>query len=107
YRRLLEMFVHTDADVVSRIEAALEAGDRVAACRHAHSLKGVAATVGADELAAVAGTVEEDLRAAGDPHPAPEPPDAAVAARIGRPGCRGRRGAAPPARASRAAARPR
>ena len=80
YRRLLEMFVHTDADVVSRIEAALEAGDRVAACRHAHSLKGVAATVGADELAAVAGTVEEYLRQAGDPHPALEQLETAVAA---------------------------
>ncbi|MGH8517007.1 MAG: response regulator, partial [Panacagrimonas sp.] len=61
YRRLLEMFVRTEADVVQRIESALKQNDRATACRHAHSLKGVSATIGADELAAVATTVEDYL----------------------------------------------
>jgi HPt (histidine-containing phosphotransfer) domain-containing protein len=80
YRRLLEMFVRTEADVVRRIETALEQGDRPSACRHAHSLKGVAATVGADELAAVATTVEDYLRQGGDPDPALEQLDTTVSA---------------------------
>ncbi|TDU24360.1 PAS domain S-box-containing protein [Panacagrimonas perspica] len=82
YRRLLEMFVHTEADVVTRIEAAVQRDDRPTACRHAHSLKGVAATVGAQELAAVAATVEEYLRHGGDPDPALEQLEAAVCAVI-------------------------
>jgi PAS domain S-box-containing protein len=80
YRRLLEMFVRTEADVVQRIEVALKNGDRATACRHAHSLKGVAATIGADELAAVATTAEDYLRQGGDPDPALEQLDATVAA---------------------------
>ncbi|MCC2655499.1 MAG: multi-sensor hybrid histidine kinase [Panacagrimonas sp.] len=78
YRRLLEMFVRTESDVVLRIDAALNVGDRATACRHAHSLRGVAATVGADELAAVATTVEDYLRQGGDPDPALEQLDGAV-----------------------------
>ena len=70
YRRLLEMFVRTEADIAQRVDAALKLDDRVTACRHAHSLKGVAATIGADELAAVAATIEEYLRQGGDPDPA-------------------------------------
>ncbi len=82
YRRLLEMFVRSEADVVLRMEAAIERGDRLTACRHAHSLKGVAATIGADELAAVAATIEDYLRQGGDPDPALEQLEATVSALI-------------------------
>lgn len=80
YRRLLEMFASSEGDVVQRIESALERDDRATACRHAHSLKGVAATIGADELAAVATTVEDYLRQGGDPDPALEQLDTTVSA---------------------------
>ena len=66
---------------MQRVSTGLNGNDnRVTACRHAHSLKGVAATIGADELAAVATTAEDYLRQGGDPDPALEQLDATVAA---------------------------
>ncbi len=62
YRRLLEMFVSSEQDAVERIENSLRAGEAEAAVRHAHSLKGVAAMVGADELAKCAADMEQRIR---------------------------------------------
>jgi two-component system sensor histidine kinase/response regulator len=50
YRALLRRFVDTQADAPERLLAALEADDRVAAERIAHTLKGAAAQIGADLL---------------------------------------------------------
>ena len=50
YRALLRRFVDTQADAPERLLAALEANDRVAAERIAHTLKGAAAQIGADLL---------------------------------------------------------
>ena len=62
YRRLLQMFVSTEADALQRIGSAIADEDEDTARRHAHSLKGVAATVGADELARTAADCEHLIR---------------------------------------------
>ena len=62
YQRLLTRFCENQADAVSRVRAALAAGDREAATRHAHTLKGLAGNIGADALMATAAEAEHALR---------------------------------------------
>ncbi|MCJ7839254.1 MAG: response regulator, partial [Burkholderiales bacterium] len=70
--RLAIRFVQTEADVVARISAALEGGDREGATRAAHTHKGLAASLCANRLAACAAALETALRApAGAPLDAP------------------------------------
>ncbi len=59
YRRVLEIFLRT-TDLAS-LDAALAAGDAVAARRAAHSLKGAAATIGATALRDAARALEAEL----------------------------------------------
>jgi two-component system sensor histidine kinase/response regulator len=62
YRRLLHKFVEEHAGMPLRIVAALQAGERELARRHAHTLKGIAATLGAERLARVSAQLEQALR---------------------------------------------
>ena len=60
-RKLLLDFAARYADAVPQLRAQIAAGDREGAHRLAHTLKGVAATLGAEKVAAAAGTVERLL----------------------------------------------
>jgi HPt (histidine-containing phosphotransfer) domain-containing protein len=62
YVSLLRKFVAAQADVVQRIQHALLEGDRATAERLAHTLKGLAANLGAATLQAAAGQLETSLR---------------------------------------------
>ncbi|HEV7814849.1 MAG TPA: ATP-binding protein, partial [Janthinobacterium sp.] len=62
YRRLLNKFVQEHADAPLRIEAALGTGERELAQRHAHTTKGIAATLGAERLSRLAAELELALR---------------------------------------------
>ena len=63
YRRMLARFVSELADGPAQMQADVQRGDATAAARHLHTLKGVAATLGADVLAAAAGQAERVLSA--------------------------------------------
>jgi two-component system, sensor histidine kinase and response regulator len=58
YESLLRKFATKQAGAVETIRAALSGGDAAAAERDAHSLKGAAATLGADSLAEDAAKAE-------------------------------------------------
>jgi len=60
--RLLARFASDHADAANQIVQALEAGDIARATREAHTLKGVAANLGATLLSSTAATVEAALR---------------------------------------------
>lgn len=62
YHRILRMFINSEGDVVERIRRAVANSDYQTALRDAHSLKGVAATVGADALAKSAANLENRMR---------------------------------------------
>jgi HPt (histidine-containing phosphotransfer) domain-containing protein len=66
YRRLLIQFAGSEGDAVARVRAALTAGDRTAAIRHAHTLKGVSANLGITGVQAAAMALETALKAGGD-----------------------------------------
>jgi two-component system sensor histidine kinase/response regulator len=61
YRAMLAKFVQAHGAVGARIAAALAAGTREDAARHAHTIKGVAATLGAYTLADVARDLEQAI----------------------------------------------
>ncbi len=69
YRKLLAIFVRDMASSVDAVRSALGAGDRAAAVRAAHSLKGSAGTIGAGALESAAGALEARLAAGQDPEP--------------------------------------
>ncbi|MBK9616428.1 MAG: response regulator [Uliginosibacterium sp.] len=50
YAAVVAMFLSTEADFPSRFSAAVTDGDMTGATRHAHTLKGVAASLGAERL---------------------------------------------------------
>jgi HPt (histidine-containing phosphotransfer) domain-containing protein len=58
YLRLLRCFVESHAGDMSHLAARLADGDRVAARRLAHTLKGTGATLGVDQLARIAARLE-------------------------------------------------
>ncbi len=62
YLRLLRQFCTTRADDGQHIEDALAKKDRDTAERIAHSAKGTAGTIGMDELANLAGTLEKAIQ---------------------------------------------
>ena len=62
YLELLARFVATHADDMALVAASLAEGDQVSAQRQAHSLKGAAATLGANALAERARRLEQMLR---------------------------------------------
>lgn len=65
YRQLLVIFIQTYADTADKLRAVLPAR-RAEAYRIVHSLKGAAATIGAEQLGAAAAQLETALRG-GDP----------------------------------------
>jgi signal transduction histidine kinase/CheY-like chemotaxis protein/HPt (histidine-containing phosphotransfer) domain-containing protein len=58
YRKLLTLFLETKQGFVEEFRSAWDAGDRETATRAAHSLKGVAANIGALELSRAAAALE-------------------------------------------------
>ena len=62
YRKLLHRFATTQADAFGHMRTALAEGRRPDAERHAHTLKGVAGSLGAHQLQREAGDVEAALR---------------------------------------------
>ncbi len=62
YLEFLNRFIDSHTDDVQLMETRLEAGDRDAARRLAHTLKGTSATLGAEGLAASAARLEAILR---------------------------------------------
>ena len=62
YRNILLQFRETEAGAPERIQAALEAADREAAQRLAHTLKGVAGNIGAATLQQAAEAVETAIK---------------------------------------------
>ena len=62
YLRLLGQFVEQQGPAVGQIMRALEAGDRALAERLAHTLKGVAGSIGAGPVQASAGVLETLIR---------------------------------------------
>ncbi len=68
YQRALGPFEHLNGNEATRLRAALESGDREAAERIVHTLKGTAATLGIESLRALAFSLEQRIRegASGD-----------------------------------------
>ncbi len=62
YRVLLEKFHRKQGDVVQRIREAMERGDEEEFVRMAHTLKGVAGNIGAEDLAGVVAAFEICLK---------------------------------------------
>jgi two-component system sensor histidine kinase/response regulator len=62
YRTILGRFAQGQAKVPEQVQQALADGDVAAAERLAHTLKGVAANIGAREIQALAARLEESLR---------------------------------------------
>ncbi|MFZ5484782.1 MAG: response regulator [Pseudomonadota bacterium] len=61
YTTILKKFCESQADSLDILTRALDAGDTPLALRTAHTLKGVAATIGAGPLSSLAGRIEEGL----------------------------------------------
>lgn len=62
FRRMVQRFEADAGVLAAAILARLDEGDAAAAAREAHSLRGIAGTVGAGTLAACAARLEQDLR---------------------------------------------
>jgi signal transduction histidine kinase/CheY-like chemotaxis protein len=62
YESLLREFAKQEADAVKQMRSALAAGDPATAQRRAHSLKGVAGTLGATTLSEAAGKAEAAIK---------------------------------------------
>ncbi|MEI7843080.1 MAG: response regulator [Gallionellaceae bacterium] len=62
YMNLLRSFVLSQGDAMAQLKQCLEAGDQTGAVRVAHTMKGTAATLGAEQLSALARNLEEKLR---------------------------------------------
>jgi HPt (histidine-containing phosphotransfer) domain-containing protein len=61
--KLLGRFRDSNANMCDEIRRAMDAGDMDTAVRHAHTLKGVAASLGAPDLSEEAKNVEQQLKA--------------------------------------------
>jgi two-component system sensor histidine kinase/response regulator len=66
YEALLRKFADKQATTVFTVRAALAAGDAAAAERDLHSLRGAAASLGANALAEAAAKAEQSLKAGGE-----------------------------------------
>ncbi|WP_459927281.1 Hpt domain-containing protein [Desulfosporosinus burensis] len=62
YKKLLLQFRASNVDTLDNINTALSKGDYTTAGRLAHTVKGVAANIGADQLAAVSSELETALK---------------------------------------------
>ncbi|MCL2122652.1 MAG: response regulator [Desulfovibrionaceae bacterium] len=63
YKKLLNSFVESYANAPQQVSDALDSGDQQLAVRLAHTVKGVAANLGAFSLASLAGDLEKTLAA--------------------------------------------
>jgi HPt (histidine-containing phosphotransfer) domain-containing protein len=63
YARVLQRFVHERANLPQLLSAALQQGDYAAAAMLVHSLKSLAATIGADVLQRICAELEQDFNA--------------------------------------------
>ena len=63
YEALLQKFADKQANTVFAVRTALASGDRAAAERDVHSLKGAAGSLGANALAEAADKAEQSLKA--------------------------------------------
>ena len=72
YHALLRRFVSEHADAAARIAGFLKAGDRASATREAHTMKGVAGTLGARVVQGHAANLESALRHGASPEHANE-----------------------------------
>ena len=79
YLHILRRFAQEQADALTRLEDALTQGDRPGAERLAHTLKGLAAQIGAEALAQAAQALEKTLRESGKLPPGRAQLDAQVA----------------------------
>ncbi len=70
YLKLLRKFISNQGHAVEAITRSHTAGDSEATVRLAHSLKGVSATIGADELGQIAAKLEVELKQQPDVLPA-------------------------------------
>jgi len=59
YQRLLKRFHDSEADFADRFREATSSGDHDAAVRYAHTLKGVAGTIGAENIRSAAAELEQ------------------------------------------------
>ena len=66
YKKLLRRFVDSQSNAIADIRSHLAANDRNTAERAAHTLKGVAGTVGAVTVQAIAELIEQVIREGGD-----------------------------------------
>ncbi len=64
YRKILKQFSSTQKSFTTLFQQAWQGADRVAAERLAHTLKGLAGTIGAGELQTLAGQLEDSCRQA-------------------------------------------
>jgi len=64
YRNLLGKFLASNGNVVAEIKDTLKSGDMETAARLAHTVKGVAGNLGAEELFPVASDLEKAIKAA-------------------------------------------
>ncbi|MGD2118176.1 MAG: transporter substrate-binding domain-containing protein [Chromatiales bacterium] len=62
YQRLLQEFIENHGQAADHIEQALQQNDLETARREAHSLRGIAANIGAEPLAKAAATIDEALQ---------------------------------------------
>ncbi|MBF0182393.1 MAG: response regulator [Magnetococcales bacterium] len=62
YRKILQKFSENQRDIMDRIRAALESGEHKEGIRLAHTLKGVAATIGARDLNLLAARLEAEMK---------------------------------------------
>jgi two-component system, sensor histidine kinase and response regulator len=79
YDRFVTRFRQDQAEAPARLRSALDSGDIDTASRLAHTLKGLAATIGADRVATAAGVLEAALRSGTTPDVAPSLDDVASA----------------------------
>jgi CheY-like chemotaxis protein len=66
YDKILARFAEDAAQFCGKFSSLFNAGDRVAACRLAHSLKSSAGTIGADQVQRAAAAIEEFCRSDGE-----------------------------------------
>jgi len=66
YRKILRQFANSQADAPARIRSALQRHDLTTAEREAHTLKGVAGNIGADEVQAAATRLERAVKHGAD-----------------------------------------
>ena len=62
YRSLLQRFVDSSGEMLLQMDLAIDSGDRQTGLRMAHTLRGLAATLGSSSVAAASGAVEAAFR---------------------------------------------